>query len=152
MNYLKAAINRALDAQMVLVGSSSNNPARDQNIERQVPANIGGIISVSNVNYNAQMQSAYGENTDTAFYGTDIFVWDGIDYGYSLVKGSSYATPLVAFSIALKLSMSKKEDPFDHTNLRKKIRTSCERQISGPRNVASHCVFSPSKLILEELN
>lgn len=142
--YFYSAIQNALKANMILVGASSNNPVRNQFLDPQLPANAPGVISVSNVNYEGVMQSAYGDNTDTAFYGTDMFVWNGEEFGYAYETGASYATPLVAFTLALDRSLYGRRS---FSLLRRQVRNACDRALWGPRNVASRCIFSPEHFL-----
>lgn len=141
--YYLAAVRRARDAGILMVGANSNNPDRDLVLEPVTPTNSPGVISVANVNFSGVMQSAYGRNVDLAFYGTGITVWGGAKEGYRVVKGASYATPLVAFAVAVGKSL-KPDLTYDNVSL---LRKSCERPIVGRKNISSGCVFSPEKFI-----
>lgn len=145
--YYHAAVKRAQDKGILMVGSASNNPARDLVKEPVAPANSTGVISVGNVNFDAKIQSAYGANIDLAWYGTGLYAWYGEKDGYRTVKGSSYSTPLVALTLAVAKSL-KPDLSFKDANL---FRTSCEKTITGSKNIKSKCVFSPEKLI-QKLN
>lgn len=144
--YLDSALFRAYAQGILLVGSTSNNPDRDHALEPQAPSQSPYVISVGNVNYAAQMQSSYGKNVDLAFYGTGLYVWGGHAEGYKRVKGASYSTPLVAFSLAIAKSI--KTDI--HFEDRLAMRNACERKITTKKSVSSGCVFSP-KVFLESL-
>lgn len=147
LTYYQAAVKRAQDKGILMVGSASNDPARDLVKEPVAPANSVGVISVGNVNFDAKIQSAYGANVDLAWYGTELYAWYGEKDGYRTVKGSSYSTPLVALTLAVAKSL-KPDLSFKDVSL---FRTSCEKTITGSKNIKSKCVFSPEKLI-QKLN
>jgi hypothetical protein len=146
MSYLEDAIKRARQAGIIIFGANSNDTNRDHVIEQQIPADLDSVISVANVNYLGEIISGYGEATDLAFYGTDIYVWDGKDFGYKLQRGSSYATPLVALSVALTNSVLNQEIS-PNRQLSERLKTACEFSIKTKRNVSSRCVFSPESFL-----
>ncbi len=141
--YYNKAIKRAHDEGIILVASNSNDPDRDLAKEPVLPANSDNVIAVANVNYEGKIQSAYGENVDLAYYGTNIYIWGGRAEGYRFVKGASFSTPLVALTAAVAKSLRPKLSYQDIPLFKK----SCEKPISGKKNIASRCIFSPEQLI-----
>ncbi|EQC46171.1 peptidase, S8/S53 family [Bacteriovorax sp. Seq25_V] len=139
--YLQDAIDRAVEEDILLLSASSNNSGRDHILDPEVPTNNKGVISVANVDYSGKIQSAYGENITTAYFGTGIYVWGGEKEGDLKQKGSSYATPLVALS----LTIAKAQNPklAYGTKLLNKIKRACQAKIKAKKNVASKCIFSP---------
>lgn len=158
--YIQSAINRAKSSGVVIVGSISNESGRDHVKDPSIPGNLENVISVANVSFNGVIESGYGKNVDLAYYGTNIFVWEGRceDYqyqppwtcdrsgnnsGFKSVKGSSLATPIVALSLGI---LSSTGVDLEMSNvLREEIRTSCSASIAGKRNTISRCIYSPSK-------
>ncbi|MNY42486.1 Thermostable alkaline protease precursor [compost metagenome] len=136
-------MRRAVDAGVILLGSASNDPNRNQDIENDIPSNSPGVLGVSNVNFDGVLQSAYGKNIQVAYYGTGVYVWNGFFEGFRTVKGTSFATPLVALVAAIGKSL----DPNLSSKDISKFVNSCEKKISGKRTVGSGCVFSPEKFI-----
>lgn len=141
--YYQAALDRAVKDNILLVGTTSNDPARDLVKEPVVPGNSDNVIQVANVSFDGKVQSAYGQNVDLAFYGTGLYAWYGEKDGYRTVKGSSYSTPLVALTMAIGKSL-KPTLSVKNINL---MRAACEKPIIGKKNVISKCVFSPQKYI-----
>lgn len=150
ISYLSNAIKRAKEEGIIVLGANSNDSQRDHAIEPQIPANLEHVISVANVDYDGHIRSGYGDNTELAFYGTNMYVWSGKDFGYNIRTGSSYATPLVALTLALTNSISKKELQSDAL-LAKHLKNSCEFKIRTQRNISSRCVFSPSLFLNKSL-
>jgi len=140
--YLQDAIDRAVAKKIILFSASSNNTARDHILDPEVPTNNHGVISVANVDYNGKIQSAYGENIHTSYFGTGIYVWAGEKEGDQIQKGSSYATPLVA--LAMTIYKSKYPEISYGNKLIRKIKKSCQSKIKAKKNVASRCIFSPN--------
>lgn len=141
--YFLAALQRAQDAGIIMLGANSNNPERDLVLEPVAPGNSPGVLSVANVNFAGVLQSAYGRNVDLAFYGTEVTVWRGDQEGYRVVKGASLATPLVALTMAVAKSL----DPKLNYQQARTLRGACEKNIIGKKNISSGCVFSPEKFI-----
>lgn len=158
--YIQSAIDRAKRSGVVVVGSISNESGRDHVKDPSIPGNLKNVISVANVNFNGIIESGYGNNVDLAYYGTDVFVWegrcddykyqspwtcdrDGITSGFKSVTGSSLATPIVALSLGILSSTGV--DLEMSNGLREDIRTSCSDSITGKRNTISRCIYSPSK-------
>lgn len=141
--YYLAAVRRAVDAGVILLGAASNDPNRNQEIENDIPSNSPGVIGVGNVNFEGVLQSAYGKNIQIAYYGTDIYVWNGFAEGFRTVKGTSFATPLVALTAAV----GKSRHPDRSSMTVQRFQTACEKKISGRRSVGSGCVFSPEEFL-----
>ncbi|GEM_PF-4688925 len=161
IGYVKSAIARAKERGVIIVGSISNDNTRDHVIEPSVPGNLEDVLSVANVNSNGVIQSGYGNNTDIAYYGTDIFVWEGRcdEYvkgykdgctelsktnGFTKVTGSSLSTPIVAVSLGI-LSAAGADIQMNE-ELISRIKKSCSKSIKTSKNISSRCVFSPEKL------
>lgn len=141
--YYNQAVKRAHESGIILIASNSNDPDRDLVKEPVLPANSESVIAVANVNYEGKIQSAYGENVDLAYYGTNIYIWGGEVEGYRFVKGASFSTPLVALTAAVAKSLRPNLTYQDIAKFKK----SCEKSISGKKNIASRCIFSPERLI-----
>ncbi|WP_417336432.1 S8 family serine peptidase [Halobacteriovorax marinus] len=160
MAYIQSAIDRAKKSGAVVVGSVSNESGRDHVLDPSIPGNLENVLSVANVNFNGVIESGYGKNVDLAYYGTDIFVWegrcgdykhqsiwtcdrDGNNSGFKSVKGSSLSTPIVALSLGI---LSATGVDLEMSNrLKEDIRSSCSDSIVGKRNTISKCIYSPSK-------
>jgi hypothetical protein len=145
--YYLAAVRRAVNAGVILFGSASNDPNRNQEIENDIPSNSPGVIGVSNVNFAGVLQGAYGKNIQVAYYGTDIYVWNGFTEGFRTVKGTSFATPMVALTAAIGKSIDPKLNSSDVL----RFKVSCEKKISGKRSVGTGCIFSPKEFIRRPL-
>jgi subtilisin family serine protease len=146
-DYYDLAVKRAHEAGIILVASNSNNPDRDLVKEPVLPANSENVIAVANVNFEGKIQSAYGENVELAYYGTNIYIWGGEVEGYRFVKGASFSTPLVALTAAVAKSLMPSLTYQDVASFKK----SCEKPISGKKNIASRCIFSPEQFINQML-
>lgn len=164
--YLQSAINRATEKGSIVVGSVSNESSRDHVVDPSVPGNLDNVLSVANVNFDGVIKSGYGNNVDIAYYGTDIFVWDGRCYdrirqlawackdldgknSFEYVTGSSLSTPIVALSLGI-LSAAGAEVVADK-KLETVIQRSCSKKITTKRNIKSRCIYSPTKLAGEYL-
>ncbi len=162
MRYFTDALLRAKKQGAVVLGAVSNDSTRNHLLEPEAPANLDNVISVGNVDEKGILKSGYGQNVDIAYYGTDIFVWSGRceDYvktdrssckhsqmtnGFKTVSGSSFATPIVALSLAL-VQAAGAEIEMNET-LVKRMHSSCAKKIQSKRSVISDCVFSPRQLI-----
>lgn len=141
--YYEAAVKRAVDAGVLLFGAVSNDPNRNQDFEKEVPSSTSGVIGVANVNNDGVMQSAFGKSIAVAYYGTGLYVWNGYVEGFRTVKGSSFATPLVALTAAIAKSNNPDLSSKDILAFKK----ACEKDINGSKTVGSGCVFSPVELI-----
>jgi hypothetical protein len=142
-SYYEAAVKRAVDAGVLLFGAVSNDPNRNQDFEKEVPSNSSGVIGVANVNDDGVLQSAYGKSIAVAYYGTGLYVWNGYIEGFRTVKGSSFATPMVALAAAIAKSNNPDLSSKDILEFKK----ACEKNINGSKTVGSGCVFSPVELV-----
>ena len=145
-HYYESAVHRARDAGIIMLAASSNDTNLNHMIEKDIPSSSPGVFSISNVDFQGNLKAAYGLNVDTAFYGSDLYLWGGDKEGYARRTGSSYATPLVALTIAA--AISEKNGPIgDEDSTRKLLRKSCEKHLVGKKQVASKCIFSPRKFV-----
>ncbi len=166
LNYVQAAVERARKKGAIIVGSISNDNSRDHVKEPSVPGNLENVLSVANVDAHGVIQSGYGKNVEIAYYGTDIFVWEGRceefikgfkgectelkkTNGFKSVTGSSLSTPIVALSLGI-LSATGVEIQMND-DFKNRLHNSCSRSIKANRSVKSKCIFSPSKLTAKYL-
>lgn len=142
LKYLTDAIDRAYQKNVVLMGASSNNNNRDQTLDPNYPADLKHVISVTSVNLNHEIKRAYGRIIMTAFYGEEIFGLAG-DGNIIRSTGTSFATPMIAATIALALSI---RPWLTVDEIRDMVIKASTQKINGRRQIRNG-VFSPLKFL-----
>lgn len=140
--YLNDAIERARRANVVLLGASSNDNNRNQSVEPEYPADMKHVISVTSVNLNHEIKRAFGKIIMTAFYGEEIH---GLKGDTVIIKsnGTSYATPMIAATIGLALSINPDSDL---ELIREFVAKASSHPISGGRQIRNG-VFDPLEFL-----
>lgn len=129
--YIQAAINRAYDAGIVIVSSSSNDNSRNQTKEPDIPSDMKHVFSVTSVDFNHVIRKAYGRIIMTAFYGEDILLYSG-DGKYDRLTGTSFAGPMVAAGIAMLMA---KVPAISIKSIKKKVKDASIHKIYGNKKI-----------------
>lgn len=140
--YLTDAIERAKEANVILLGASSNDNYRNQSIEPEYPADLKHIISVTSVDLNHRIKRGFGKIIMTAFYGENIFGFIGQE-DFLNSSGTSYATPMIAATIALALSINP---TLSFDEVRTLVQKASIHKISGERQIRNG-VFDPLEFL-----
>ncbi len=146
--YLQETMDYAYKNGVVVFASGTNDPHRNHDKERQIPANLNKVISVANCNFQFELMSGYGENLQHCYFGTKLF---GINSSSSMegpekiieLKGTSFATPLVAFLSAIKFLTHPNISIDQFKSLHEKSLDSKQRIIKGSKKLKHQYMFSP---------
>ncbi|HLE10684.1 MAG TPA: S8 family serine peptidase [Bacteriovoracaceae bacterium] len=143
--YLQNAIDRAFAQGVIILGASSNDIARNQDLEKEFPANLPNVLSISGISENAILTRAFGKIIKTATYSENLYLYDG---GDSLVgaSGTSYATPIIAAYAAIMLA---KNPEMDSAEVGQRILQASVGPIIGRRKISSG-YFLPNLFLKDE--
>ncbi|GHC89240.1 type VII secretion-associated serine protease mycosin [Streptomyces flavofungini] len=144
---LKRAVDRALDAQRVIVASAGND-GLGGNVKKTYPASYEGVLAVASSDRNNERApfSQSGDFVDVAAPGVDMIstVPRG---GHCADNGTSFSAPYVAGVAALIKSKHKNWTPRQITA---QIQQTAERSTSGHDRLVGWGVVDPVRALTED--
>ncbi|WP_301129333.1 type VII secretion-associated serine protease mycosin [Streptomyces cacaoi] len=148
---LKAAVNRAL-AQDVVVVASAGNDGLGGNVKETYPASFPGVLAVASSDRNNERApfSQSGEFVDVAAPGVDMIstVPKG---GHCADNGTSFSAPYVAGVAALlRAKHNSGDDRWTQRNIVAQIEQTAERSVAGHDRLVGWGVVDPVRALTED--